>query len=110
MQRTLWICVWMLTWAASSAAQVPRNDYARKARFVLNVAKFVRWPKDRRRSSESFRIGLLGRDPFGDTIDRLFADKTVHGKPVRLIRFAELVDDVERLEHVTPEPTQFGDQ
>lgn len=37
---------------------------------------------------EEFRIGIVGRDPFGRDIDLVLSGKTVQDRPVRILRFA----------------------
>ena len=59
-----------------------------KAAFLLNFAKFTRWPKDVSTTSE-FKLCLVGDNPLGGAADEL-AGKIVNGRPISI----EVVKDV----------------
>jgi len=57
-----------------ASAQEPDNalEYAVKATYLYKFGPFVRWPDNAFKTSTSpFTICLLGRDPFGEQLDRL---------------------------------------
>lgn len=61
--------------------------------FVLNLAKFVRWPADAFDDSASpLVIGTFVRDPINDIIDRDAQKTTVEGRAVRTVRLRSLAD------------------
>jgi hypothetical protein len=71
-----------------TAAHVAGGDtsapsaYAVKAAFLYNFAKFVQWPARTLESQPgSFVITVLGRDPFGGTLE-----ETLHGKEVEQLK------------------------
>jgi hypothetical protein len=54
------------------------DEYAVKAAFLLNFAKFVEWPADAFKSAEDpVAICVLGQNPFGSALDDVIRDKTV---------------------------------
>ena len=81
--------------ATSSARGEPAPEYAVKAAFLFNFAKFVEWP------AESFAgpaspivLFVFGVDPFGDALKSL-KGKTANGRPI-VVRYAANLGEVER--------------
>jgi hypothetical protein len=66
------------------------EEYKLKAAFLLNFAGFVQWP-DGAFVSDSFIIGILGRDPFEGAAD-LLGGKTVKGRKVVIRRYKNAKD------------------
>jgi hypothetical protein len=62
------------------------TEYAVKAAFLYNFAKFVDWPDAP--SQADFVLVVLGEDPFGPVLDDLLRDKKVMQRPfaVRRVR------------------------
>ncbi len=59
----------------------PVSEYAVKAAFVYNFAKFVTWPPGAFKSVDSpVRICVLGGNPFGDALDQIVAGKSFEGR------------------------------
>lgn len=54
--------------SSSSPAPLASPEYALKAAFIYNFAKFTTWPE---RSDRMITLCILGRDPFGAAIDSL---------------------------------------
>jgi YfiR/HmsC-like len=71
-------------WINGESAQ----EYVVKAAFLYNLAKFVEWPDTQAKAPLYF--GILGQDPFGDTLDRTVNNKLIGGRPVMIKRSAEL--------------------
>jgi YfiR/HmsC-like len=72
------------------------SEYEVKAAFLFNFAKFVEWPDSAfRHPDEPIVLGILGEDPFGASIDRMLADKTIGGHRLLVKRFRG-VDTLER--------------
>jgi hypothetical protein len=69
------------------ADEVTAQEYAIKAVFLFNLGSFVTWPptvfED---SEESFNICILGRDPFGEILEMVVAEKTITDHPVAIRR------------------------
>jgi hypothetical protein len=71
---------------ASDPAEAERpSEYEVKAAFLYNFAKFVKWPEDEP-LGPTFVIAVLGKDPFGEILDRTLAGKTVLDKKVEIRR------------------------
>jgi hypothetical protein len=74
---------------SASAAERVAGEYEIKAAFLYNFARYVEWPQDAVPNADgAFVIGILGEDPFGNTLDRIARDKTVEGKRIVVRRFA----------------------
>lgn len=56
------------------------------AGYLVNFANHVRWPADVPPAGEPLTIAIFGRDPFGATLDRTLAGRTVAGHPLRAVR------------------------
>src|ERR1041384_6286083 len=69
--------------AQAPAAAVPTVDeYQAKAAFLYNFLKFVEWPASAfPRAGDPIRICILGRDPFGDSLQHLLKGKETGGRP-----------------------------
>ncbi|HEX5236526.1 MAG TPA: YfiR family protein [Silvibacterium sp.] len=77
--------------AASGYAQTV-SEYDVEAAYLYNFGKFVRWPADAMDRSKSFDICVLGRDPFGDALEKLTTDDQVDGRPIRKRTIAHASD------------------
>jgi hypothetical protein len=74
---------WLLAVAGGSAQESQPNAHQLKAAFLLNFAKFVEWPQAAFAETNSpIVLGVLGENPFGDTLERTVRDKTVNNRPV----------------------------
>lgn len=89
--RGIQLCVFLWLLLSAGAAPVRAepagfDEYAVKAGFVYNFAKFVEWPAEAFRDEHSpLLICIVGRDPFGSRID-LLANKTVAGRKLAIKR------------------------
>ena len=70
---------------AAAALEQSGLEYEVKAAFVYNFIKFVEWPAEAL-AAESFRVCLLGEDPFGGLLDRVVRDDNVDGRPITVER------------------------
>lgn len=73
--------------AACSPANVSAEEYAQeeyqvKAAFLYNFARFTSWPEH---SSSTFKLCILGDDPFSETLDTL-TGKEVHNEILAITR------------------------
>jgi hypothetical protein len=68
------------------AWQAP-SEYQLKAAFLFNFAKFVEWPEQQR---GPFAICILGKDPFGEALERVMAGKSVNERPIVIRRTNDL--------------------
>lgn len=75
--------------SAATPAPSPQavSEYKVKAAFLFNFAKFVEWP-EQDDDGDSVTIGVVGLDPFGESLDQVVRDKTVGTKHIAIRRFA----------------------
>ena len=82
-------CGLLLTSPARLSAQTSL-EYQVKAAFLLNFAKFVDWPPAAFANSESpIAICILGKDPFGRSIDDLVQGEVVSGRKLIVRRISQ---------------------
>jgi len=63
--------------AAEARAQ-SANEYQVKAAFILNFARFIEWPSDA--SGGELVIGVIGDDPFGNSLYQVASRGTANGR------------------------------
>jgi len=82
------VCVWLATALAVAADSRPvAGEYQVKAAFLYNLIKFTDWPTNAFAAAESpIVIGILGEDPFGQTIDDLVRGEVVGVRPLIIKR------------------------
>jgi len=75
---------WLLLGLPGALAQRPKpSDYDVKAAYLYNFGRFVEWPgKVEASLGGSFRVCVLGQDPFGPSLDTTLAGETIAGKTV----------------------------
>jgi hypothetical protein len=74
-------------------AQAPPapTEYQLKAVFLFNFSQFVDWPAAAFADGRSpLVIGVLGRDPFGATLDEMVSGETVNGRPLAVRRYQSI--------------------
>lgn len=77
--------------AFGDAAAVP--EYAAKAAFLLNIAKYATWPPQAfADSSAPVVIGILGDDPFGGALDRVVSGRVINDRRVIVRRSKRAAD------------------
>lgn len=70
------------------------TEYQLKAAFLYKFAKFVEWPAGTFQDSSSpILIGVLGEDPFGNSLDETVKGKTVDNRRL-VIKHANSVGDL----------------
>jgi uncharacterized protein DUF4154 len=73
------------------ADRLVTSEYAVKAAFLYNFAKFVEWPAGTfRQSPGAVTFCVVGQDPFAGELERVIAGKTVAGRPVAIRYLAQL--------------------
>jgi hypothetical protein len=66
-------------------AEVPK-EYQIKAAFLFHFAQFVEWPYlDSTNADTSFRIGVLGDNPFGSALNEIVKGETIANRPVTIL-------------------------
>jgi hypothetical protein len=88
------ICLW--TWLlllAPGATYAESREYQIKAAFLVNFLQFVTWPANTFASDDTpFRIGVLGDDPFGTTLDEIVRGETVNHHKI-VVQRGQRVED-----------------
>jgi hypothetical protein len=78
-------CLFLIGHTAFAA--VP--EYKTTAALIFKIGKFVRWPEDAFTSADgTFRLCIVGRDDFGDSIDSL-GGKTLQGRVIAISRLSD---------------------
>ena len=81
--------------AIAYADSLSQREYQIKAAFLYNFAKFVEWPAHRfADESSSIMLCVIGKDPFGATLEDTVTSKTVKGRHID-IRRIDNVDDLD---------------
>ena len=66
---------------AAESPEQPLDEYRVKAAFLYNFAKFVEWPSEAFQSPNApFAICVLGRDPFGRSLEDTVAGRTIESR------------------------------
>ena len=72
------------------------SEHELKAIFLLKLLRFVEWPEEHQPSEDRpLTLTVLGKDPFGSKLDRVFAKQKINGHHVVIRRaktLAELPD------------------
>jgi hypothetical protein len=85
---------WILALLLGAAARATAPDeYQVEAVYLLHFTQFVEWPAQAFSDAHTpFVIGVLGRDPFGSSLDEAVRGESVNGRPLVVRRFAEATD------------------
>lgn len=71
----------------AGAQENPLDEYSVKAALLFNIAKYTDWPPQRFSGVDApIVIGVLGDDPFGTTLDRIVAGRSIHGRSIEIRR------------------------
>src|SRR6478672_13263637 len=86
-----------ITWLALSGAGTlgapPASEYQVKAAYLFNFGQFVEWPAQAWSSpSAPFQICLVGKDPFGTTLDDVTRGEALGGHPLMVRHIASAGD------------------
>jgi hypothetical protein len=86
----------VLCCAVSAAQTGQASEYDVKAAFLFNFTKFVEWPESSFSDpAAAIVIGIIGDDPFGDSLTRIVAGQTAQGRWIA-IRKERFGDDLRR--------------
>lgn len=81
----LLVCGRLAAHAETSAAK----EYQVKAAFLYNFTKFTEWPAGSFASERApIVIGILGKNPFGDELEKIVRGRTVNGRPLTVVQFS----------------------
>ena len=74
----------------ASAQSGPSREYQIKAAFLFHFAQFVSWPPDAFSDERApFVVGVLGDDPFGETLDRMVAGEKIAQRELKIERYGD---------------------
>lgn len=83
-------------------------EYAVKVAFIYNFTKFTQWPeKAFQKGQEEFVIGVLGEDPFENSLDLLASQKKAQGRKI-VIRHFSSPDEIAECHILFISPSQGG--
>jgi YfiR/HmsC-like len=72
---------------ALAAGETISKEYQVKAAFLYNFTKFVEWPPARFADATSpIVIGVLGKNPFGDELEKIVRDRKVNGRSITIVQ------------------------
>jgi len=85
------VLAWSLIGVSSLPAQQPKaTAYEVKAAYLYNFGKFVEWPAAANAASQDpFLICVLGKDPFGASLDATIAGEVIDGRSVLAKRISK---------------------
>lgn len=80
----------LLTMDAFAASDI-YNEYEVKAAFLFNFISFVEWPASVFPDADSpFNIGILGTDPFGQSLAQIIKGEKFKGRPLVIVRSQDI--------------------
>lgn len=83
-----------LCFSVESKAEETTLEFQVKAGYLFNFTKFVDWPKEAFRNSESpIVVTIFGEDPFGPQFDEAVRGETTRGRPI-VIKRSQRLDDL----------------
>ena len=74
----------------SQAQELRPTEAQLEAAYLYNFGKFVTWPPDRTKASETFGICILGKDPFGQVLDATVTGESIGGRKIEVKRLANM--------------------
>jgi hypothetical protein len=84
MRASFWLTLAMIFLCFTARAEVSK-EYQVKAAFLYNFVKFTNWKPERFATPESpIVIGILGRNPFGDELEKIVKDRNVNNRPIEV--------------------------
>jgi len=70
------------------------DEYDLKAAFIEKFARFIDWPDDKFEKSDTFfEITVLGKNPFGDKLDKLYSKQKIKNLPVK-IKYVSTINEI----------------
>lgn len=68
-------------------------EYELKVNFLYNFAKYVKWPDGAFEKKDSpIQIAVIGKDPFGDLLEKTLKDREAQNRKFTIARYASLDD------------------
>jgi hypothetical protein len=90
--RRAWLAA-LLSLSAVCWPSTTPNEYQVKAVFLFNFGQFVEWPASAFDTPQApFIIGVVGEDPFGETLDDVVRGESVGSHSLMVRRFKDAAD------------------
>lgn len=91
--RALGVALMLMPAMHARAGDAAVPEYAAKAAFLLNIAKYATWPPSAFADSSSpIVIGILGDDPFGPNLERVVSGRIINDRPITIRRLKRAAD------------------
>lgn len=92
MNKNFKIFLALFLFASSLQAQVSEYDF--KAAFIERFTRFIEWPVEIEDDNfdNSFKIAVLGKNPFGKALDELFDEVKIKGLKVEIVYILDVKD------------------
>jgi hypothetical protein len=68
------------------------SEYQLKAAFLLNFGRFTEWPVTAFKSGSVLNLCVLGKDPFGEDLDKIVRNQSVQGRQIQILRLSDSTD------------------
>lgn len=83
----IWGIILIMTLYFPASVLPQEEEYAIKAAYLERLTRFIKWPasSDISDPSEPFVICVVGRNPFGPLLEKIYAHRKIRNKTVRLI-------------------------
>jgi hypothetical protein len=69
----------------ATAAEPASKEYQVKAAFIYNFTKFVDWPGRFASPTAPIVVGVFGRNPFGEELEKIVRDRKVNGRSISVV-------------------------
>lgn len=88
--KILWILLLLLVFNVAAAGE--EDEYFVKSVLIERISLFVNWPESTgiTDTSRPFVIGIIGENPFGAVIDRVYSHRKIKGKKVEILDVRKL--------------------
>lgn len=81
------LCLLLMPGFAGGQGGGVENPYKVEAAFLRNFAHYVTWPDEAFATANSpWRVCILGRDPFGEILEKTLKGRLVQGRPFEIFR------------------------
>ncbi|WP_161626122.1 YfiR family protein [Hugenholtzia roseola] len=85
--RLFFLLFFFWFFASVQNSQAQYNKYELRAGLILNFVKYTLFPAEAfSGTNDRIKIGILGDDPFGGTIERVLIGRPVQGRHWRIVR------------------------
>lgn len=65
-------------------AEAPRPEYVLKAQILVNLLAYTQWPLEADPATRTFDLVVVGRSPFGTSLDDFARSRTFQHRPLRI--------------------------